>query len=373
MPTVLVVVSRGVGGGVALQAGQQDLARLLFADLGGLFLVAEDHAPVSCCSCVSRSSSSRLVASSRLRPLSSCSVCRCRSRSLESSSLRRLASWIFSVSLRCVPSTIFSCLRSCSACSSRASWRLSSRRSRSWSSPAQAAELLFAFALGLDRLFLDFQLGLAAAVLHLLLGAADDLLGFRFGVATAEMVQQRLQHEGQGGREHRGNNHHGGGNGCHGFPLGIESTTRLRPLPSRDAERPTASRTDPQKAGRRRQRRCPPGPTKRRPGAAGFERLLQTDGIAYHPDKKRSSGIGPPGSAPSSPTRHGRADPSAQRPCRIPIRMKSHSIIAPTPENWLVPAAKKPFEYSLCVALGPPLEGSRRHLLTDHFLLVCLV
>ena len=77
----------------------------------------------------------------------------------------------------------------------------------------QAAEFLFAFALGLDRLFLDFQLGLAAAVLHLLLGAADDLLGFRFGVATAQMVQQRLQHEGQGGSEHRGNNHHGGGNG----------------------------------------------------------------------------------------------------------------------------------------------------------------
>ncbi len=103
---------------------------------------------------------------------------------------------------------------------------------------AEAAELLFAFALGLDRLFLDFQLGLAAAVLHLLLGPADDLLGFQFGVAAAEMVQQRLQQEGQSGRQHRGNNHHGGGNGCHGFPLGIESTTRLRRLPPADASVP---------------------------------------------------------------------------------------------------------------------------------------
>ena len=40
-----------------------------------------------------------------------------------------------SVSLRWVLSTIFSCLRSSSACSSRASWRLSSSRSRSCNSP----------------------------------------------------------------------------------------------------------------------------------------------------------------------------------------------------------------------------------------------
>ena len=40
------------------------------------------------------------MASSRLKPLSSWRVCRCRSRTLASSSLRRLASWILSVSLR---------------------------------------------------------------------------------------------------------------------------------------------------------------------------------------------------------------------------------------------------------------------------------
>ena len=45
MSTVLVVVSAGVGGGVALQAGEQHLARLLLAGLGDLPLVAEDHRP----------------------------------------------------------------------------------------------------------------------------------------------------------------------------------------------------------------------------------------------------------------------------------------------------------------------------------------
>ena len=72
---------------------------------------------------------------SRDRPLSSCSVCRCMSCSFDNSSLRRLTSWMRSVSLRWVLSTIFSCFRSTSACSSRASCRLSNRRSRSCSSP----------------------------------------------------------------------------------------------------------------------------------------------------------------------------------------------------------------------------------------------
>ena len=38
------------------------------------------------------------------------------------------------------------------------------------------------------RLFLDLQLGLAATVLHVLLGPADDFLGFRFRIATAQVV-----------------------------------------------------------------------------------------------------------------------------------------------------------------------------------------
>ena len=162
---------------------------------------------------------------------------------------------------------------------------------------AQAAELLFAFALGLDRLFLDFQLGLAAAVLHLLLGAADDLLGFRFGVATAEMVQQRLQHEGQGGREHRGNNHHGGGNGCHGFPLGIESTTRLRPLPSRDASVPRHRARIPKKldAGGSA---AAPGPTKRRPGAWASRGCYRPTGSRTIPTRKDPAASARPGRAP---------------------------------------------------------------------------
>ena len=70
MSTVLVVVSAGVGGGVALQAGQQDLPRLAVRrPRRACFSWRRITAPVSCCSCVSSSSSSRLVASSRLRPL----------------------------------------------------------------------------------------------------------------------------------------------------------------------------------------------------------------------------------------------------------------------------------------------------------------
>ncbi len=59
------------------------------------------------------------------------------------------------------------------------------------------------------RLFLDLQLGLAAAVLHVLLGPADDLLGFRFGISTAQVVQQPHQREGQDDGQHRDESHGG--------------------------------------------------------------------------------------------------------------------------------------------------------------------
>ena len=51
--------------------------------------------------------------------------------------------------------------------------------------------------------FLELQVDLAAAVVDLLLGAADDLLGLRFGVAAAEMVQELHQSEGQAGGHDR--------------------------------------------------------------------------------------------------------------------------------------------------------------------------
>ena len=52
------------------------------------------------------------------------------------------------------------------------------------------------------RQFLDLQLGLAAAVLHLLLGPADDLLGFRFGVPALQVVQHPRQRERQDDGHH---------------------------------------------------------------------------------------------------------------------------------------------------------------------------
>ena len=55
---------------------------------------------------------------------------------------------------------------------------------------AEAAQFLFAFGLLLQGHFLDFQLGLAAAVLDLHLGLADDLAGLRLGVAAAQPIQQ---------------------------------------------------------------------------------------------------------------------------------------------------------------------------------------
>jgi hypothetical protein len=50
-----------------------------------------------------------------------------------------------------------------------------------------AAKFLLAFGLGREGRFLDFQFGFAAAVFDVLLRLADDLLGFRFRVAAAQM------------------------------------------------------------------------------------------------------------------------------------------------------------------------------------------
>ena len=55
---------------------------------------------------------------------------------------------------------------------------------------AETAQLLFAFGLLLEGRFLDFQFGLAAAVLHLHVGLPHDLAGFRLGIAPPQAVQQ---------------------------------------------------------------------------------------------------------------------------------------------------------------------------------------
>ena len=97
----------GVGGGVALDGGEQDVAGLLVDHFGHpLFVPQDDRCPFRAAARASSVSSSRLVASPGVRPLRLCSVCRCMSSSLPSSSLRRLASSSRSARRRWFASTI---------------------------------------------------------------------------------------------------------------------------------------------------------------------------------------------------------------------------------------------------------------------------
>ena len=68
---------------------------------------------------------------------------------------------------------------------------------------AQGAELLLPLGLLLKDQLLQLQIDLAAAVVHLLLGAVDDLAGLGFGVPAPQMVQELHQGEGQNGGHHR--------------------------------------------------------------------------------------------------------------------------------------------------------------------------
>ena len=67
---------------------------------------------------------------------------------------------------------------------------------------AEPAQFLFAFGLLLQGHLLDFQLGLAAAVLHLHLGLADDLAGLRLGVPAPQTIQQPVDEKRQRRRQH---------------------------------------------------------------------------------------------------------------------------------------------------------------------------
>ena len=70
---------------------------------------------------------------------------------------------------------------------------------------AQYAEISLAFGLLLDGLLLDLQLDHPPAVVHLLLGAADDLPGVGLGIPAAQVAQEFHDAEG----------HRGGQNGRH--------------------------------------------------------------------------------------------------------------------------------------------------------------
>jgi hypothetical protein len=61
---------------------------------------------------------------------------------------------------------------------------------------AKNAEISLAFGLLLDGLLFDLQLDHPPAVLHLLLGAADDLPGVGLGIPAAEMAQEFYEAEG---------------------------------------------------------------------------------------------------------------------------------------------------------------------------------
>ncbi len=148
------------------------------------------------------------MASSRLRPLSSCRVCRWRSRSFERSSLRRLASWILSVSFRCVPFDDFLLLADLLGLFFQGVLALVEEAFPLVEFAAQAAELLFALRPGPAMvMFLDFQLGLATTILHVLVGPADDFLGFRFGVSAPQMIQQLDQQKVKAAGKHGRDNH----------------------------------------------------------------------------------------------------------------------------------------------------------------------
>ena len=87
---------------------------------------------------------------------------------------------------------------------------------------AEGAQLLLPLGLLLKGQLLQFQLDLPAAVVHLLLGALDDLRGLRFGVPPPQIVQELHQGEGQSAGDHR---HHDDQKDS------VRNQTRLGPSP----------------------------------------------------------------------------------------------------------------------------------------------
>ena len=62
-------------------------------------------------------------------------------------------------------------------------------RSRSCSSCREDAQFLFTFGLGLNGQFLGLELGLLAAILHVTIGALDDLGGAFLRIGLAKIVE----------------------------------------------------------------------------------------------------------------------------------------------------------------------------------------
>ena len=196
-------------------------------------------APVSCWSCVSRISSKRRVASAWLRPLSSCSVCRCRSRSLDSSSLRLvgLLDLLGQLALRGLDDLFL--LADLLGLLFQGVLALVEEAFALVELAADLAQLLFAFVLLLEHQLLDFQLALAAAVFRLLLGLGDDLGGLALGVLPPQVIEDLDQNEGHPeGCNSRKDDGDDLPRGCHDYvprssrAQGAWQRQRARPQPS---------------------------------------------------------------------------------------------------------------------------------------------
>ncbi len=130
------------------------------------------------------------MASSRLSPLSLCSVWRCRSSSLASSSLRRLVSSIFSASFALVA---FDHPLLAAQALGLLFERVLAFVEQAFALVQLLAELgqfLLALGLGVDGAFFDFEFGLFDAVGAVALGPADDLAGFGLGVPPTQTIEQ---------------------------------------------------------------------------------------------------------------------------------------------------------------------------------------
>ena len=143
-----------------------------------------------------------------LRPLSWCSVCRCMSSSLVSSSLRRLASSIRSASLRLVAFDHFLLFAELLGLLLERVLALVEQPLAFVELAADFAEFFLALFLLLEHHFLDLQFALAAAVVGVLIGLGDYRRRFAHGVLAAQAIEQFDENE-----RHRGAACHGSDEG----------------------------------------------------------------------------------------------------------------------------------------------------------------
>ena len=173
-------------------------------------------APCSCCSsCVEHFQQPR-VASSRLKPLSWCSVCRCKIEQFGQFFVAAIGVLdLARPACAALPSTIFSCLRTLLGLLLDRVLALVEQAFALVQLLADLAEFVLPGGLLLDGQLFDFQLGFAFEIRRLALGLLDDFVGFGLRVAAAEAIEQldqdKRQNRGHNGR-HNHRNYFGHGN-----------------------------------------------------------------------------------------------------------------------------------------------------------------